>query len=396
MKRPRFLATIFLLVVVPVAGALVWWWTKPPVAGPLRLTAARFADLPGWANNDPRAALAALRRSCGQLKMKPAGASLGDYAGHASDWRDVCRTLPANPKDAAAARVFVEQAFAPLAVSAGSMKDGLFTGYYEPELHASRAQHTRYRTPVYGLPDDLVGVDLGAFRDALKGQRIAGRVENQKLVPYATRAEIDARGLKSAHVLFYGDDPVAVFFLHIQGSGRVVFDDGSVARVAYAGQNGHPYTAIGKTLIAMGALRRENVSMQSIAAWLRVHPSKARAVMESDASYVFFKESPLGDPALGSPGTENVPLTPQASIAVDTKVHPLGVPFYIATTTPDGKPLDGVFVAQDTGGAINGPVRADIFFGFGHRAEALAGEMKQTGTMYVLLPKAVAAHLSRP
>lgn len=396
MRRPRFLATIFLLVVVPVAAALVWWWTKPPVAGPLRLTQAQFSDLPGWTNSDPRAALAALRRSCWQTEAKPPAAPVGDYAGHVSDWRDICRRLPPNPKDAPDARSFVEHEFTPLAIGAGAMKDGLFTGYYEPELHASRTRHARYQTPVYGLPNDLVSVDLGAFRDALKGERIAGRVESQKLVPYDTRAEIDAHGLKSSHILFYGDDPVSVFFLHIQGSGRVVFDDGSVSRAAYAGQNGHPYTAIGKTLIKMGALKRENVSMQSIAAWLRVHPGKARAVMESDASYIFFKETPLGDPALGSPGTENVPLTPQASIAIDTKVHALGVPFYIATTTPDGHALNGLFVAQDTGGAINGPVRADIFFGFGHHAESLAGEMKQSGTMYVLLPKAVAAHLHQP
>jgi membrane-bound lytic murein transglycosylase A len=284
----------------------------------------------------------------------------------------------------------------PFAVSAGAVEDGLFTGYYEPQLHGSRTKHDRYQTPVYGLPDDLVSVDLGQFRDTLKGERIAGRVAGHTLVPYATRAQIDAKGPQSSQVLFYGDDPVAVFFLHIQGSGRVVFDDGSAARVGYAGQNGHPYTAIGKTLIAMGALNRENVSMQSIAAWLHTHPSQARAVMEGDASYIFFKETPLGDPALGSPGTESVPLTPEASVAVDNKIHPFGIPLFIATTTPDGKPLHGLFVAQDTGGAIKGPVRADIFFGFGHRAESLAGEMKQKGTMFALLPKSVAAHMKQP
>jgi len=396
MHRPRFLATIFLLVVVPVAAALLWWWTRPPVAGPLRLTAAQFSDLPDWANSDPRTALAALRRSCWLLESKAPNAPLGAYAGVVSDWREPCRATPAGDVRAQDARAWFEHWFVPFAVSAGAAKDGLFTGYYEPELHGSRTQHGRYQTPVYGLPDDLVSVDLGAFRDTLKGERVAGRVENQKLVPYATRAEIDAKGLKSSRILFYGDDPVAVFFLHIQGSGRVVFDDGSVARVAYAGQNGHPYTAIGKTLIAMGALKRENVSLQSIRAWLHVHHDKARAVMESDASYVFFKESPLGDPALGSAGTQNVPLTPEASIAVDAKVHPLGAPFFVATTTPDGKPLRNLFIAQDTGGAIKGPVRADIFFGFGHQAESLAGAMKQPGVMYVLLPKAAAAHVNRP
>jgi len=328
--------------------------------------------------------------------MKAPNTPLGKYAGHVSDWRQICRSAPAIPKDAAEVRAFFEHDFAPFLVTMGSTPEGLFTGYYEPRLNGSRTRHDRFQTPVYGLPDNLVSVDLGTFRDTLKGERIAGRIENQKLVPYATRAEIDAGGLKSSRVIFYGDDPVAVFFLHIQGSGRVFLDDGSVERIAYAGQNGHPYTAIGKTLIRMGALKRENVSMQSIAAWLHTHPSQARAVMESDASYIFFTEQPSGDPSLGSAGTEGALLTPNASIAVDTKIHPLGVPFFIATTTPDGKPLNGLYVAQDTGGAIKGAVRADIFFGSGHRAESLAGEMKQKGTMFVLLPKTVAAHINQP
>ncbi len=395
MTRPRFLATIFLFLVVPIAAGLVWWWTKPPAVGALTLSPARFSDLPDWANGDPREALEAFRRSCWQMETKAPSAPLGQYAGHVSDWLDVCRRAPAHPEDAAQRRAFLEENFLPFAVGAGAAKDGLFTGYYEPQLHASRTRHDRYQTPIYGLPDDLVSVDLGQFRDTLKGERIAGRMEGHKLVPYAARSEIDSEGLKSSQILFYGDDPVAVFFLHIQGSGRVVFDDGSASRAAYAGQNGQPYTAIGKTLIRMGALKRENVSMQTIRAWLLTHPSQARAVMESDASYIFFKETPLGDPALGSPGTEAVPLTPNASIAVDAKIHPLGIPFYIATTTPDGKPLNGLYVAQDTGGAINGPVRADIFFGFGHAAESLAGEMKQAGRLYVLLPKALAARVAK-
>jgi membrane-bound lytic murein transglycosylase A len=274
-------------------------------------------------------------------------------------------------------------------VSAGEVKDGLFTGYYEPELHASRIRQGRYQTPVYGFPSDLVNVDLGAFRESLAGEHIAGRVVGRRLVPYDTRAQIDANGLLTAPVLFYADDPVSVFFLHIQGSGRVVFDDATVARVAYASANGRTYTAIGRTLIARGALERGKVSLQTIRAWLRAHPDRARAVMESDASFVFFKETPLGDPALGSPGAEQVALIPGASIAVDSRLHPLGAPFYIATTTPDGKPLDALYVAQDIGGAIKGPVRSDIFFGFGNHAETLAGEMKQRGRMFVLVPKSV-------
>ncbi|HEX4860874.1 MAG TPA: MltA domain-containing protein, partial [Rhizomicrobium sp.] len=194
--------------------------------------------------------------------------------------------------------------------------------------------------------------------------------------------------------LLYADDPVAVFFLHIQGSGRVSFDDGTAARVAYAGQNGRPYTAIGRTLIAEHELTKDKTSLQTIRAWLLAHPDRARAVMESDASFVFFKEAPVGDPALGAVGSEGVALTPEASIAVDEKIHPLGAPFFATTTLPGGaKKFDRLFVAQDTGGAITGPARADVFFGFGPRAEALAGEMKQAGRLTVLLPKPVAARI---
>ena len=389
MRWPRYPASIFLFLIVPVVAGLVWWLTRPPVAGPLKLTPADFADLPGWKTADMRDALAAFRRSCDVLARKPPSDPIGTYAGSAEDWRKPCLDARAVGSLKDDARAFFEQDFAPRAVGAGEVKDGLFTGYYEPQLRASRARQGRYQTPVYGFPSDLVNVDLGAFRESLVGERIAGRVIGQRLVPYDTRAEIDAGGLAAAPVLFYADDPVGVFFLHIQGSGRVVFDDGTVARAAYAGTNGRPYTAIGHTLIASGALERGKVSLQTIRAWLRAHPDRARTVMESDASFVFFKETPLGDPALGSPGAGGVPLTPGASIAVDSRIHPLGAPFYIATTTPDGKPLDALYVAQDIGGAIRGPVRSDIFFGFGNHAETLAGEMKQGGRMFVLIPKSV-------
>jgi len=312
------------------------------------------------------------------------------YAGTVADWLPACRAAAA-VKDAHA---FFEQWFQPFQVSAGALSQGLFTGYYEPELAVSRAPHGPYRYPVYALPADLISVDLGQFRPALRGQRLAGRVENGRLVPYATRAEIDAHGLSEARVLFYAADPVALFFLHIQGSGRVRFEDGRLERVSYAGQNGQIYTAIGKALVADGALTKEQLSLQSIAVWLHAHPNQAQHVMESDASYVFFQEEPLGDPRLGAKGAEGVPLMPQASLAVDTALHALGAPFYVATRTVDGNPLRFLAVAQDMGGAIRGPVRADIFFGFGKAAENAAGAMNHAGEFYVLLPKKLAARLA--
>ncbi len=315
------------------------------------------------------------------------------YAGTISDWRAPCAAARAPSTSAEAARLFFEHWFAPVSISAGALKDGLFTGYYEPQLQGSRTRHGKFQTPVYGLPPDLISVDLGAFRPSLRGEQIAGRLEDHRLVPYATRAEIDAKGL-NAPVLFYGDDPAAVFFLHIQGSGRVRFDDGTIIRADYAGQNGQLYTAVGRSLIARGALKREEVSLQSIRRWLKANPMAARTVMETNASYVFFKEDPIGDPALGAKGAEGVALTPDASLAVDPRLHVLGVPYFVSTTLPDAKPLQMVVVAQDIGGAIKGAVRGDIFFGFGARAESLAGEMKQSGQLFALLPKAVAARLA--
>jgi len=305
------------------------------------------------------------------------------YAGTARDWRAVCAAASAQNGSTADARVFFETWFAPFAITQGNRTSGLFTGYFEPEIRGSRTQHDSYRIPIYGLPADLVSVDLGLFRDTLKGERIAGKLQGNRLVPYATRAEIDAKGLANAPVLFYADDPVAVFFMQVQGSGRVVFDDGSRARAVYAGGNGQIYTAIGRTLVARGALARENLSLQSIRDWLKRNPDQARAVMETNRSYIFFALEPPGDPSLGSKGSEGVALTPQASLAIDPRIHPFGAPFFLAA--PD---LNRLAIAQDTGGAIRGAIRGDFYWGAG--AETQAGAMKSNGQLFVLLPKSLA------
>lgn len=389
--RLRPLAAIFLgLVGLAFAVGWLWWVLRPPVPGSLRLTKIFFTTLPGWGQSDPGAALSAFVRSCAAMDRQDVAAAMG-YAGNIADWRAPCRA--ARITKVAKARAFFEHWFVPVQISAGEVKDGVFTGYYEPQLFASRTRHGAFQTPVYGIPDDLVSVDLGAFRPNLRGERIAGKVQGGRLVPYATRAQIDAEGLPRAHILFYADDPIAVFFLHIQGSGRVHFDGASRTRVSYAAQNGRIYTSIGQTLKLGGALKPGKISMQNIRTWLRANPSVARQVMETNASYVFFKEEPVGDPTLGAKGAEGMALTPGASLAVDTRLHALGVPFFVSTTLPDAKPLRSLLVAQDTGGAIRGSVRGDIFFGFGAEAERLAGAMNQTGRLYVLLPKPVAARL---
>jgi membrane-bound lytic murein transglycosylase A len=348
----------------------------------MRLTRTAFSALPQWNAADKGAALASFRRSCAILALKSDGEALGGagYAGSVADWRQVCAARDA--------RDFFERNFTPFAVSGG---DALFTGYYEPQIRGSRRAAGPFQTPVYGLPGDLVRVDLGQFIAKLQGERIAGKVQGQSLVPYADRAEINAKGVPNAKLLFYTDDAVALFFLQIQGSGRVVFEDGSTLRLAYAGTNGQPYTAIGRNLIADGSLSREEVSLQTIRAWLKSHPDRARAVMEANRSYVFFAEAPLDDGALGPKGSLGANLTPLASVAVDPRLHALGAPFYVAVEGAD--PVHVLAVAQDIGGAIRGPVRADIFFGFGPEAEARAGAMKGTGAMYVLLPNALAGKI---
>ena len=306
------------------------------------------------------------------------------YGGTVADWLGACAA------DQTDARRFFEKNFTPYQLSAGWVKQGLFTGYYEPLISGSHERHGAYQTPVYGLPADLIRVDLSLFGANFQGEHISGRLDGRRLVPYASRADIDAHGISNAKILFWCDDPVALFFLQIQGSGRVKFDDGTASRIAYAGENGRPYTAIGRVLIGMGALARDQVSLASIKNWLRQNPARAKAVMEADQSFVFFEEKPLGDASLGSPGTLGTALTPGASLAIDPRLNLLGAPYYV-----NAPPVTGLLIGQDTGGAIRGPVRGDVFFGFGDAAEKSAGGMKADGTLYVLLPNALAAKLGK-
>lgn len=358
----------------------------------LVLKPAGFEDLPGWREDAVEQAVPAFLRSCRRIAYLPDDAPLaGGYAGRAGAWKPVCAAaalLPAG--DRAAARRFLEVSFRPFAIHNHRSLLGLFTGYYEPLLHGSTRKHGRYTVPLYARPPELVMVDLGRFRDSLAGQRIAGKVEDGALVPYPDRRTIDAGALAGRKLeIVWVDDPVSAFFLHVQGSGRVRLEDGRELRLGYAAQNGHPYTAIGRELIGRGALEAKDVSLQTIRAWLAAHPAEARAVMEKNASYVFF-QSQTGEGPLGAGGE---PLTPGRSLAVDLVHHALGVPVWLAAGMPSpregerDRKLRRLLVAQDTGGAIRGPVRGDVFWGFGNEAEAIAGRMKHQGRMWVLLPK---------
>ena len=378
-----------------VAGALLagCMTMKPPMppAG-LTLTQTGFSALEGWSSAELAAALTAFQRTCAVLNPRPDPTPMGgiQYAGTVGDWKSACASASGDP------RSFFESNFVPYRVSQGE-RAALFTGYYEPELKGSRTRHGVFQTPLYGVPSDLVNVDLGLFRDTFKGQRLAGRVVMNRLVPYPARADIVRTGLTTAKPLLYVDNPVDAFFLQIQGSGRVMLDDGSVVRAVFAGQNGQPYTAIGAVLVTRGEMKREEVSAQSIRAWLAAHPNEAEGLMNANASYVFFAERAIGDAAAGAPGTQGAALTPEASLAVDTGVHALGVPVFLETVAPDAagmeRAFDRLLVMQDTGGAIRGPLRGDVYWGFGTVPGEIAGRMRSEGRMSVLLPKSVAARL---
>jgi membrane-bound lytic murein transglycosylase A len=364
----------------------------------LGLAAVAFSALPGWAQDDPAQALPPFLASCARLsEMAPdqplGGAGLAaKLGGTPAAWAPACTAAAGVPAgDWTAARRFFEQWFQPYAVSdaTGGSAEGLFTGYYEPEVAGSRSPGPRYPEPLLGKPDDLVQVDLGQFAPDLKGRSIAGRVVGRGFVPYYDRAEIEAGALAPARLgLLWLADPVDAFFLQIQGSGRVRLPDGHVVRVSYAAQNGRPYVPLGWVLAQEGDIPLKQVSLQTIRAWLVAHPDQAAAMMDRNPSYVFFRELDGLPDDQGPPGALGAPLTPGRSIAVDRRFLPLGAPVFVATTDPVTlAPVRRLMQAQDVGGAIAGPVRADIFWGWGPDAEARAGLMKAPGTDYVLLPR---------
>jgi membrane-bound lytic murein transglycosylase A len=390
--RPCALAPALLVALVACSAP-----PQAPSEPALQLEVISFVELEGWEQDDPTAALDAFRRSCAKLVAEPdtlrmaADPAIAPLAGTLEAWRGACGAA-AEPASPDGARTFFEDWFQPYLVTDRGQPLGLFTGYYEPLLHGSRHFGGVYTVPLYRAPDDLIRVDLGRFKAELAGQAITGRVDGQQFVPYFARAEIDAGALEGRDLeLIWVDDAIDRFFLQIQGSGQIQLDDGARIRVGYAGQNGHQYHAIGRDLVALGAMTIEEVSLQSIRDWLIAHPEQADAIMARNGSYVFFRERPELDPAEGPIGAQGVPLTAGRSLAVDPRYIPLGAPVWLETPVPwpEGEgPLRRLMVAQDSGGAIKGPVRGDVFWGTGARAEAIAGRMRGQGRYVVLLPKA--------
>lgn len=409
MKRRLVLSrSLSLISVLFGAGAALIWMFWPQITGQieppveaeaedkLTLRAVTYAELDGWQSDDMRPAIRAFARSCKAMLRRDDERAVGpdDRMGTIGQWREVCETAVsidvANLRKEDA-RTFFESGFRPYLSGNGDRPEGLFTGYYEPELQGQLTRGGAFQTPLYLKPDDMVSIDLGDFREELKGTKLVGRLSGKSVKPYFDRAAIDGGALSGRDLeLVWVDDAVDAFFLQIQGSGRVVLPDDSVLRVGYAATNGHPYFAIGRELIARGILTRETVSLQSIQKWLQDNPDEADGVMNTNASYVFFQPLTVdpNDPEAGPLGSQGVPLEPGRSLAVDRRFHAMGVPVWVETRDPMNadRAFRRLMIAQDTGGAIRGPVRGDIFFGPGDDAALFAGHMNRQGQKYVLLP----------
>jgi membrane-bound lytic murein transglycosylase A len=350
---------------------------KPPAEKPLQ--AAAWTDMTGWPGEDLAASFEALKTSCISLARQDV-------------WRPVCvEARGMAPTSPAELRAWFESRFKPWQlVNPDGTRSGLITGYYEPVLKGSRTRGKRYAYPAFAPPDDLIDVELGDLYPELKHMRLRGRIDGRRLVPYWSRAEwAEQEGERSAQALLWLDDALDFFFMQIQGSGQVVLDDGSRVRLSYADQNGYPYRSIGRWLADKGEMPIGQTSMQGIKNWAKSHPKRVQELMNANPSLVFFREMPVE--GVGPPGAMGLALTPERSIAIDPRNVPLGAPVWLATTWPsEDRPLLRLMLAQDTGGAIRGVVRADFYWGSGPEAGANAGRMKQKGQMWVLMPQAYA------
>lgn len=349
----------------------------PVVAVPGAATAAQAGILAGppvaslpMTEDQAEAARAAFALSCPGLMRRTDVSGLTQGA----DWQAACQAAASVPRGQA--RDFFARYFEAVQVGDGR---SLATGYYEPEIAGSRERRSGYEVPIYARPRDLIDVDLGAFTPDLKGKKVRGKVQGSNLVPYDDRTAIEQGSLEGrAPILAWGADPIEVFFLQIQGSGRLRLPDGGIMRIGYDSQNGRDYTGIGALMKARGLLGPGQTSMQGIVAWLHDHPEEGRAIMRENKSFVFFRE------LNGAPqGAMGYAVTGQVSAAADPKFVPLGAPVFLSMDRQDAS---GLWVAQDTGGAIKGANRFDTFWGAGDTARAVAGGMSARGTAFLLLP----------
>lgn len=331
-----------------------------------------WAALPAVSDSDLVAGFQAWASACVRLAKDPV-------------WATPCTTAAQVAPTAGAVRSFLQDNLRVFSLRSATKGDqGLITGYYEPVYRGSLSRNEHNDVPVLGVPDDLIVVSLDSVYPELKGKRLRGRLEGRVLKPYDDAATI-AHTPPQAPALAWLSNPMDLQFLQIQGSGRIQLDDGRQLRIGYAEQNGYPYKPVGRWLVEQGQLKQAEVSMGKIHEWAQAHPERINELLASNPSYVFFSLRP--DSNESPRGSLNVPLTPGYSVAIDRKVIPLGSLLWLATTRPDGSPVQRPVAAQDTGGAIAGEVRADLFWGTGEAAGELAGNMKQPGQIWLLWPK---------
>jgi len=353
-----------------------------------------FTAIPGWSDDNQLTAWKAFLGSCGPTLKAAASGRSSNNRDTIKSLAGVCRLAldaanSGSVRTRQDARRFFEAHFRPHRVS-GSHAGGLLTGYYEPVLKGSRTKTSAFSVPIYRRPPDLVNVVAESERGAKSAGATHMRQTATGLQPYLTRAEIDQGGLEGQNLeLMYFKDPVDVFFMQVQGSGRVELPDGNKVRVAYDGKNGYPYTSIGRVLIDVGEIGADAMSLKSLKHWLRANRERAKPVMWKNRSYVFFREL-AGDDAKGPIGANGIPLQPGRILAVDTSYYALGTPIFIDAPAVTHATKSGTFrrlmIAQDVGSAIKGPERGDIYFGSGDKAGRLAGITKQPGRFLVLLP----------
>jgi len=348
----------------------------PPAVKVEPLLPVEWDQVDGWLLDRPAAALEAFQKSCRAI-------------GKRAQWQHVCsEAMVISPVGHLVARDYFERFFQPYQVrNEDGSSDGMITGYYGPELLGSRIPTEEYKYPLYSQPESMLIIDLDEVYPELSKYRLRGRIIGNRVVPFFEREEIDnGDNPLAGQEIFWVKDPVDLFFLHIQGSGRIRLPDGELVMVNYANQNGHPYRSIGKLLLERKAMTRDQMSMQNIRRWVEQNPEDGKQLLAENPSYVFFRE--LSSEFKSPPGALGVPLTALRSLAVDPHTIPLGAPVFLSTTFPGTEhPLQQLMVAQDTGGAIKGQVRADFFWGMGHDAGEIAGRMKQDGQLWVLLPK---------
>lgn len=358
-------------------------------ASDARLSPVPFSALPGWMEDDLQGFWDAWRGNCTVMRLR------------STPWAQACKQSEGLPtSDALTKRLFIESRFTAHELSDNrNTRSGTVTGYYEPLLRGSRTRSGAFQIPLYRSPPDLIQVDLASVHPELRSLRLRGRLENKRVVPYPTRADIEKKGLLAGLELLWVDDPVDAFFLQVQGSGRIQLPDGKSVRVGYADQNGYPYRSIGRYLIDRGELKPHEASMQGIRGWIAANPHRRDEVLHQNPSVVFFKEiAGLGD-ASGPLGSMGLPLTPGRSLAVDPRFVTPGSLVFMTTRVPRPGVLSGaiddsntvpfqrLMIAQDTGSAIQGVHRSDIFFGTGESAGEVAGRMRAEGRMFVLLPR---------